>query len=1029
MAFSNRLYGRTFGALSVVVVAAVGYVLALPKHGKDAEPAAQCHNYDTLAASDTWEQERAAHVEKMERIIFPHLIDTLTPVQQDLLLARIRDLYYSEPPAMTPAMLCFAPGTPDVVVEAFAAVDEFEGRYNQTNRWSTTASGSTGSQGNPITLTYGFPADGVNIPVVSGVGFAAGPNELNAWLNSRYGSQAAWKPIFDSVFNRWSQLSGITYVYEPNDDGVSMHQNTGVLGVRADVRIGAKQFVSSSSGLPDGNGNVLAYNNFPNDGDMVLDAFDTFYNDTSGNSLKLRNVVSHEHGHGTGQLHVCPINQSKLMEPFISTAYDGPRHDDVRNMQRHYGDPFEPDNNPAQATDLGDFTIGSGLTVGTVPLPSMPFGSLLSIDANGEQDYFFFEVNAACSVTVTVTPIGTTYDDSDQACPGQSGSCCSGNNFDSLSVADLNVDVIGQNGVTILAAGNSSPAGQAETLTNVQLTSPGGYFFRVYEGNTPTSTQLYRLNFSISAPVFQPPSITLPNGAPTLLIGGEPKSFDVQIDPGNDSVVGGSRLLFYRYDGGAFQSVPLASLGGNLYSATLPAPTCSATPQFYLSVTGVTSGQVTNPAGGPSAPFTASIGPIPLIDNFQTDKGWTTVLDGGDGLWQRGVPVNCNRGDPPSDFDGSGQCYLTDNDPNNCNSDVDDGSTTLTSPPFSMGEGDVITYAYWFNDFTGGLLQGGDSLRVEIATDSAGTNWATVRNYTTALNAWRTDTITVGVDVGPSQTMRIRFTANDIGTQNVVEAAIDAFVADGPTCQDPIETPDVPTGVTAEDGASCTEITVGWSASAGAVDYQVYRGSVDDPNAATQLATGVLGTGYVDSAAPVGETLYYWVKACNTSGCSDFSASDAGFTLSPPGVVSGLTATDDTICGAIEVSWNAAVDADAYVVRRNSLDDFDGADIIGNTAATSFRDGQTDHQLTYYYWVTASNECGEGEPGLADTGSASQKGDFNFDGFIDGADIQSFVEAMLGELSTLECADLDAPLGILDDNDIAAMISLLLSDA
>ena len=34
----------------------------------------------------------------------------------------------------------------------------------------------------------------------------------------------------------------------------------------------------------------------------------------------------------------------QLMEPELNKSIDGPQHDDIRAGQRHYGDPFEPDN-------------------------------------------------------------------------------------------------------------------------------------------------------------------------------------------------------------------------------------------------------------------------------------------------------------------------------------------------------------------------------------------------------------------------------------------------------------------------------------------------------------------------------------------------------------------------------------------------------------------------------------------------------------------------------------------------------------
>ena len=156
---------------------------------------------------------------------------------------------------------------------------------------------------------------------------------------------------FEAFQFPWSELNGLSNVYEPNDDGAAWTQSTidaGALDVRGDVRIAGH--------LIDGNSGVLAYNFFPDFGDMVIDTGDTFYNDTSDSSLRLRNVLAHEHGRGLGLSHSCPINQTKLMEPFVSTAFDGPQHDDILGTNRGYGDTNEHNDVTGSPTALGAFS-------------------------------------------------------------------------------------------------------------------------------------------------------------------------------------------------------------------------------------------------------------------------------------------------------------------------------------------------------------------------------------------------------------------------------------------------------------------------------------------------------------------------------------------------------------------------------------------------------------------------------------------------------------------------------------------------
>ena len=383
-----------------------------------------------------------------------------------------------------PAITCFAPGTAEHIVEAhnqrmLAELGPLA--YNLGSRWS-------GGQGNPRHLFWSFVPDGVFIP--SGVGEPGAVSELFSRMDTLFsGNRALWISKFQESFDRWSALTGITYTFVDNgvddwDDG-SGWGTAGNGTTRGDVRIGMKPI--------DGGSNVLAYNNFPPGGDMVLDRSENWAS-ASNNFRFLRNILLHEHGHGIGMFHVCPITQTKLMEPFLATNFDGPQHDDVRGAQRHYGDPFEPDNTFAEANDLGMLVSGNTLTVGTVPAPSLGTNTaLLSIDGDAVQDWFTFNIAAAGDLTITVTPKGHNYDSSSQL---GNGSCDSGNFINSLSVANLRFELIDADGSTVLVTVANEPVGVAEVL-DYAATIPGDYYIRVLEGNqpgeSPTQSQLYEL--------------------------------------------------------------------------------------------------------------------------------------------------------------------------------------------------------------------------------------------------------------------------------------------------------------------------------------------------------------------------------------------------------------------------------------------------------------------------------------------------------------------------------------------------------
>lgn len=399
--------------------------------------------------------------------------------------------------------------------------------FRLTTRWSnTTLSGNTGGQGNPVTLTWGFVPDGTPIPGGQVSGESTDPSNFIANFDARYGAgpggtdltQRPWFNFFQSSFDRWSQLAGLTYVYEPNDDGATMYVRNangtvsagpaGQLGVRADLRIGGHRI--------DGAGNVLAYNFFPGSGEMVLDTTEgNAFNSSANNFRSLRNIIMHEHGHGMGILHSESNNSNHLMQPVLQTSFDGPQFDDILAAQRHYGDIHEKNGGNdfiATATYLGNLTPGNTLAIGTsagnttVVTPAM--SDFVSIDDESDLDFWRVTVEGPSALNITLTPVGPTYNE------GPQGGTQSP--FNAAARSDLTLAVFAPNGITQLAFANNTGLGQPETIENL-LAFSGDYFIRV-AGLTLNQIQIYRLDVSlVSAVIPEPAALGVLALAPLLL--------------------------------------------------------------------------------------------------------------------------------------------------------------------------------------------------------------------------------------------------------------------------------------------------------------------------------------------------------------------------------------------------------------------------------------------------------------------------------------------------------------------------------
>ncbi|MDG2324314.1 MAG: matrixin family metalloprotease [Akkermansiaceae bacterium] len=437
-------------------------------------------------------------------------------------LAKFARLRENSP--LPPFSMCWAPGVAPEVLEAFHAVEDQMGdvpgepqaatQFDETDRWGRTATYNSffedNEQGKPTTLRWSFIPDGTSI-----FGFNDEPtsdSDLIEFLDARYGVSGGgsdlttrpWFAVFQAVFDNISELTGVSYIYESNDDGAGFAQfslPSGSIGTRGDIRIGG-HFIDGESGS-----NTLAYNFSPSAGDMVIDTGNpVFYGNTSSNSLNLRNVVEHEHGHGLALGHVCPINQTKLMEPFISRQFRGLQLDDIFSLNRLYGDYFEKHDSSIRNNDSPGNAAPLVLSVG-----GSYSRDYLSIDDNSDQDFYLLEdVPSGSLITYRVVPVAT---------PGgfvegpqnSDGSCSPGSLFDFTSIHDLDIAILSPNGGTVLSQATSEPIGEREEIVSFSVPSTGDYYLRV-TGGSANSAQLYTLEVDLA------PSPGPPPAAPSGLI-------------------------------------------------------------------------------------------------------------------------------------------------------------------------------------------------------------------------------------------------------------------------------------------------------------------------------------------------------------------------------------------------------------------------------------------------------------------------------------------------------------------------------
>ncbi|MEE9131351.1 MAG: hypothetical protein V3T84_15135 [Phycisphaerales bacterium] len=280
---------------------------------------------------------------------------------------------------------------------------------------------------------------------------------------------------------------------------------------------------------------------------------------------------------------------------------------------------------------------------------------------------------------------------------------------------------------------------------------------------------------NMDAPKLELLSFVFPDGLPESVLPGGGTTVPVEVHANILEPEPGTGVLHVD-TGDGFVEIPMDEGEPNFYVAVFPASECGTDVDYFFTAETTDGNEARAPATGSFTALSAVNIIVTFEDDFEADLGWSTSGNAATGQWQRGIPVDCSRGDPPTDGDGSGSCYLTENDPADCNSDVDDGSVTLTSPIMdASAEGSVIAYWRWYSN-TFGNAPNQDIFVIEVS-DDGGASWVELETVgpggPEAGGGWFQKQFVVSDFVDLTDQFRIRFTASDTDPQSVVEAAVD----------------------------------------------------------------------------------------------------------------------------------------------------------------------------------------------------------------------------------------------------------------
>jgi len=215
-----------------------------------------------------------------------------------------------------------------------------------------------------------------------------------------------------------------------------------------------------------------------------------------------------------------------------------------------------------------------------------------------------------------------------------------------------------------------------------------------------------------------------------------------------------------------------------------------------------------------------------------------------------------------------------------------------------------------------------------------------VNGMTAAVSTTATDYADTSVTVGNTYTYQVS-ACNGSGCSSAVTTNAVTIAAPAPAA--------APTGLALTPGQ--TSMSVRWNAVGGATHYSLQR----TPGGAGFPVASIAATSYADSGLSPAATYGYSVRACNSAGCSSWSAQVSGTTsaLTPPAQPASLSATQEA--ATVRLAWTASANATLYKLRRLNGQ---AMAALPDATATSALDVGVAVDTDYIYQVQACNSGG-----------------------------------------------------------------------